>query len=904
MFQDDTLVNPLSNANNFLTPNMVVDGSSGVQKVTVTFTVDEMNILSSPIISSAESRSIVSFSTRLSIRDPNIPSNTAASLDTSIIFELMTAGKVGITGLLEEQQDKYGLNVYECDKDNNRLPVVQPKSQQDLFRLCIEPDEIARNDAVKMYGISSLTIEDGQNIQSVLKDGSVQNSATTEYSCTLDGKLCYIETLVDNSFFVKDQTVHATGIAGLQYVRDNDRRGLMEAPIHVRRKTRTAGGPAGQKTFDLAFAVKPSTTAYEARAFLCDQRQKELTESEIVPMRHGERASVCVSPTQDAKNRGIFIRDIRSFVFSKNGKEQFLEKPRQITENVNKTSVDQPTDITSNICTAGEPICSFSIALADGFFNGNGEPVNGTGEVELQFGSGKTTWTRRMLVALTIDTASDRSLEDSDPDFAGVASVSLTIPIDPTSTAPSVAWASQSLNFWTSMPTYGKVLIVLGVLTGFVVFLAGVWCFIYGIDSFHFPSFKQEDNSMYDYDHKNHGAEYVDPEDPPTDTLEALKGEERAQSLIVKPLDESPGRNTNDSVTTKSMSSHSRGDMIHAKARGRSRSPTKGRVRSLSPTKAIKGKSFQSRSFDGRNDSRQSERREKGRSCSKERLGSNPPTLRSRQNSTEAFFDLGINSAKHTKNKNPDKPASIDNLLGWFGKTENKDRSSIQTKTRARSLSPGRVIKSSNTLKASSIHGRIAPAGESKKPKARKKNKAGGKSLKSVTSQGTPSTTFSAQSTKLSTFHGTRSMSPKQTSSTKSRINSITDQKSATSSGHSRTKTVKTKTITKASSKNDTIQSSNHSVGSCSSISEVSVNSRDGSRMKGRKKDILPTNSSHSVQSFSSSGGSFCSMSSNDLEIGGDTPGIKRGKRPSGKGAKTKKTAQMHNSYEIVNRLD
>jgi hypothetical protein len=845
----------------------------------------------------------VSFSTRLSIRDPKIPSNTAAFLDTSIIFELTTSPKVGITGLLEEQEDKYGLYVYECDANNNRLPVVKPKSQQDSLRLCIEPDEVAKNDAVRMYGINSLTLDDGQNTQNVLTDGSLQNSATSENSCTLDGKLCFIETTINNSFFVKEQTVSASGVAGLQYMKDNGRRTLIEAPVRVRRRTRTAGGPAGQKPFDLSFAVEPSTTTYEARAYLCDQSQKELAATEIEPKRHGESVFVCVSPTQDAKNQGIFIRDIKSFVLSKDGEKQILENANE------KSGNEQPGSGPSYNCTAGDEVCSFSILLADSFFNGNGEPITGEGEVELQFGNGKATWVRRMALSLsTFYDSLQRSMQENDPDFAGVAFVLLTIPVDPTSTAPPAAWASQSLNFWTSMPTYGKVLAVLGIIIGIAVFLLGAWCFIYGLDSFHFnPFFNQQDDPFYDYDCEDYEGDYTDPEEGPRDTVVELKGEDRGRSLEsvdrrkskLKSL--SPGRNTNDSDATKSLSSHSRGEISPQKHRGRSRDAAVGRMRSLSPTRTIKSveNSLKSRSFHGRIDTvHDSERRERTKPPPNERLKSVSPSRRSsggpeRPASTQTFFGLGNNSTRETRSKGLAKPASMDNILGWFGISEQSKKSPPQKRSTTRSLSPNR--ETSVGSKPKSAHGRIL-LDYQKPPKTPKKDKSTGKPLKPASAHGLPKDKLgqATKTKKSASTHGPRKVPPDGTSSTHSRSSSAAGRKTKSSSTHSRKNSSKSKNKKAPSN----IGASTHSVHSCSSISEVSVDSGDRTRMKGRKNDVMSTSSTHSVQSFASSG-SFCSTDS-ELEV---TTGVKRGKRPGAKGKKTK-GPKMENSYDIVHRLD
>ena len=96
------------------------------------------------------------------------------------------------------------------------------------------------------------------------------------------------------------------------------------------------------------------------------------------------------------------------------------------------------------------------------------------------------------------------------------------------------------------------------------------------------------------------------------------------------------------------------------------------------------------------------------------------------------------------------------------------------------------------------------------------------------------------------------------------------------------------------------MQSSAHSLGSCSKIS-VSSGTK-GSKMKGRKKDNLSASSSHSVQSFASSGGSIGSTDDElDLSYDGTTE-VKRGKRPTIK--KKQKKKKISNTNDIISSMD
>ena len=174
-------------------------------QVVVTLKVNDAKILSAPFVSSAGSRVIAAVGVRLSIPNPKIPTQTAALQDTHLIFELKNEGGVEMVGFLDNQEDRYNVNVFECDSNNQRLPFVKPKTQTDRLRICIQPDDFTRNDAVKMYGVPDFTLSDGQNEQKVISKSSVQSMGDSDYGCASDKSLCFIETTVKNSFFATQQ---------------------------------------------------------------------------------------------------------------------------------------------------------------------------------------------------------------------------------------------------------------------------------------------------------------------------------------------------------------------------------------------------------------------------------------------------------------------------------------------------------------------------------------------------------------------------------------------------------------------------------------------------------------------------------------------------------------------------
>jgi hypothetical protein len=136
-----------------------------------------------------------------------------------------------------------------------------------------------------------------------------------------------------------------------------------------------------------------------ATAFECNANNQQIFRKEKLKI--GEEMKVCIKPTLETLDAGVYVKNIENFEFSKND-GNFLVKQGAIVENAvgdfGKTTL---------ACVAGSSICSITTKLNDNFFDSGGE-VRGRGQVALQFGTTERRQTR-MVVNLELESTSSSS---------------------------------------------------------------------------------------------------------------------------------------------------------------------------------------------------------------------------------------------------------------------------------------------------------------------------------------------------------------------------------------------------------------------------------------------------------------------------------------------------------------
>jgi hypothetical protein len=168
-----------------------------------------------------------------------------------------------------------------------------------------------------------------------------------------------------------------------------------------------------------AFVVEPKerlvTTSiqdYEVDAYQCDDDNVALSATALaIAMKQGEVIRVCVTPNKEARDQGIYMKDLESFTYFRDygGPIGF------VTQVAIENSQEASNYLTALSCTAGTLVCVFETVLYADMFLSPGF-VDGSGTALLQIGENPERRRRRNLES----ESSYRSLQEDD----GTASVS------------------------------------------------------------------------------------------------------------------------------------------------------------------------------------------------------------------------------------------------------------------------------------------------------------------------------------------------------------------------------------------------------------------------------------------------------------------------------------------------
>jgi hypothetical protein len=142
-----------------------------------------------------------------------------------------------------------------------------------------------------------------------------------------------------------------------------------------------------------------------ATAFECNVNNQKILRNE--KLKSGEEIRVCIKPTLETLNAGVYIKNIENFEFSKkSADDNFQVKQGAIVEDAvgdgGKTTL---------ACVAGSSICSITTKLNDNFFDSEGE-VRGKGQVALQFGTTGRRQMRKVNLELESTSSSSSSLHE------------------------------------------------------------------------------------------------------------------------------------------------------------------------------------------------------------------------------------------------------------------------------------------------------------------------------------------------------------------------------------------------------------------------------------------------------------------------------------------------------------
>lgn len=126
----------------------------------------------------------------------------------------------------------YDVDVYHCDDSDVELTgtaLANSYNQGEILRICITPNQMARDQSVYMKAIDSFTYRRdyggplGEVAQEAVTNSQEASNYLTDLSCTPGSIVCTIETLLVAAMFVSPGVVQGSGTAMLQIGSDPDR---------------------------------------------------------------------------------------------------------------------------------------------------------------------------------------------------------------------------------------------------------------------------------------------------------------------------------------------------------------------------------------------------------------------------------------------------------------------------------------------------------------------------------------------------------------------------------------------------------------------------------------------------------------------------------------------------------
>lgn len=183
----------------------------------------------------------------------------------------------------------------------------------------------------------------------------------------------------------------------------------------------TAGLSAGFEIEAVAVAPKDKliTTAiqdFEVDAYQCTDNYEPLAGTALARARNqGEVIRVCVTPNQEARNQGVYMRAIQSFEYNRD----YGGPLGMVTQTAIADSAEA-SPLTVLYCAAGDLVCAFDTVLFANMFMSPGN-VAGSGTALLQIGDDPDT-RRRLRNLRSQDHQWSRSLQANNNDGVDKAS--------------------------------------------------------------------------------------------------------------------------------------------------------------------------------------------------------------------------------------------------------------------------------------------------------------------------------------------------------------------------------------------------------------------------------------------------------------------------------------------------
>ena len=202
--------------------------------------------------------------------DPPIEVNFLETIVTLFIdltdgFSIDTINVAQKDKLIRTANQAYEVEGYLCDSDDIELSdsdKVAVRNQGSVLRVCVRPDEEARNDQVYMRFIDTFTWQRdyggaiGVLYQPAVEERDPASNGLTELFCTSGAEVCAFESILFASMFRTPGAVTGSGIASMQFGSDPleiQKRRLRSS----RRDLQEDSGVAATAEFEMETEVQP-----------------------------------------------------------------------------------------------------------------------------------------------------------------------------------------------------------------------------------------------------------------------------------------------------------------------------------------------------------------------------------------------------------------------------------------------------------------------------------------------------------------------------------------------------------------------------------------------------------------------------------------------------------------------
>jgi len=155
-------------------------------------------------------------------------------LETVITLSIDLTSNFSITSIDVESKEKilqtaevaYRVESFQCNRSNGRLSEIElsvARNQGAVIRLCVQPDQEARDQDIVMKSINSFIFNRnygtpiGIVTQSAIEDGEAATNFLTELDCTEGSLVCVFETVLFASMFMAPGSVTGSGVASMQF---------------------------------------------------------------------------------------------------------------------------------------------------------------------------------------------------------------------------------------------------------------------------------------------------------------------------------------------------------------------------------------------------------------------------------------------------------------------------------------------------------------------------------------------------------------------------------------------------------------------------------------------------------------------------------------------------------------